>query len=320
MNTLKFYPKIIKEEYEKSIKNSGIKATPEEYHNKIILLSTIITVLSLGVFYFLKINLLYSPAVFVVLNIFFYFRINLQASARIKKMEQVFPDVISLMASNLRSGVTIDRAFLLSARPEFDPLDKEILKTGKEIATGKDILYALKTMSQRIDSEKISKVLLLIISGLKAGGNISDLLEETSRNMKEKEIIEKKASSSILMYVIFIFFAVGVGAPILFGLGSVLAEIIINLAARMPDLSATQMDLPFTFNQIAISKNFIVYFAVTFIIVSDLISCLIIGLVNKGNSKSGLKLFIPLLVLSLTIFTVVKTFLSKVLLNAIAPG
>jgi type II secretory pathway component PulF len=175
-------------------------------------------------------------------------------------------------------------------------------------------------MSQRIDSEKISKVLLLIISGLKAGGNISDLLEETSRNMKEKEIIEKKASSSILMYVIFIFFAVGVGAPILFGLGSVLAEIIINLAARMPDLSATQMDLPFTFNQIAISKNFIVYFAVTFIIVSDLISCLIIGLVNKGNSKSGLKLFIPLLVLSLTIFTVVKTFLSKVLLNAIAPG
>ena len=73
-------------------------------------------------------------------------------------------------------------------------------------------------MSDRIDSEKISKVITLIISGLKAGGNISDLLEQTSKNMKEKEIIEKKAASSILMYVIFIFFAVGIGAPLLFGL------------------------------------------------------------------------------------------------------
>lgn len=47
-------------------------------------------------------------------------------------------------------------------------------------------------MSERIDSEKISRVITLITSGLKAGGNISDLLEQTSRNMKEKEIIEKK--------------------------------------------------------------------------------------------------------------------------------
>ena len=62
-------------------------------------------------------------------------------------------------------------------------------------------------MSKRIDSEKISRVITLIISGIKAGGNISDLLEQTSKNMKEKEIIEKKAASTILMYVIFIFFA-----------------------------------------------------------------------------------------------------------------
>jgi len=180
--------------------------------------------------------MLYALLIFFLLHVFLYFKISLKASARIKKIEAVFADAISLMASNLRSGVTVDKAFLLSARHEFSPLDEEILKTGKEVATGKDIVYALKKMSDRIDSEKISKTVLLIISGLKAGGNISDLLEETSRNIKEKEVIEKKAQSTILMYVIFVFFAVGVGAPILFALGSVLVEIIIELSSRTPNI------------------------------------------------------------------------------------
>lgn len=318
MNTLNIYPKKIKEIYKNNILDSGIEKSPAKYHNSIILTSSIIAILTSILAFFLKIKIYYGLIAFIILNLFFYFKISIKASTRIKKMENVFPDVISLMASNLRSGVTIDKAFLLSARPEFNPIDKEILKTGKEIATGKDIIYSLKTMGERIHSEKISKVLLLIISGLKAGGNISDLLEQTSRNMKEKEIIEKKASSSILMYVIFIFFAVAVGAPILFALGSVLAEIIISLAAKMPDMASSQMSLPFTFSKVSISVNFIIYYSVIFITISDLISCFIIGLVNKGEGKAGLKLFIPLLVLSLGIFLITRTFLSKILLNAIA--
>ena len=318
MNTLKFYPKKLRDMYEKNIINSGVDVSSQKYHNSIFGLIICISLVSSTLFYFFKINLLYSLVIFVLSNIFFYFKISLKASARIKKMEGVFPDVISLMASNLRAGITTDRAFLLSARPEFDPLDKEILKTGKDIATGKDIIDAFKKMSKRIDSEKISKVITLIISGLKAGGNISYLLEETSRNMKQKEIIEKKAASTISMYVIFIFIAAGIGAPLLFGLSSVLVEIVINLASKTPDLSVTQMDLPLTFSKVPISLNFIIYFSILFIIITDLISSLVIGLVNKGEGKAGLRLSIPMIVISLTIFFIIRVILSKVLLSAIS--
>jgi len=318
MNTLKFYPKKLREAYEKNIKSSGSKIPPEKYHNIKFTLAIIIAVISLILFYFLKIELLYSILVFFIINIFFYFRISLIASTRIKKMEKIFPDVISLMASNLRSGITVDRAFLLAAREEFAPLDKEILKTGKEIATGKDTLYAFAKMSERIGSEKISKVIMLITSGLKAGGNISDLLEQTAANMKEKEVVEKKASSSILMYVIFIFFAVGIGAPVLFGLSSVLVEVVIDITSAIPSADSIQMDLPFTFSNVAISVNFVVYFSVIFIIVTNLISSLVIGLVNKGEEKAGLRLFIPLVIISMTIFFLIRIVLSKVLLEAIS--
>jgi len=316
MNTLKFYPKKVRKAYEKNIKNAGIKKSPEEYHNRLLVFSLIITILFFNFFFFFKISLWFTFLVFIISSLFFYFRVSLKASARIKIMEQFFPDVISLMASNLRAGITIDRSFLLSARPEFAPLDEEILKTGKEIATGKDVLYSLKNMKDRIDSEKIGKVIMLIMSGLKAGGNIADLLEQTSSNIKEKDFIEKKASSSISMYVIFIFFAVGLGAPGLFALSSVLVDVIVNVSAQVPEAGASNLNVPFTFSQISVSTSFIIYFSLFFIIASDFISSMVIGLVNKGESKAGLRLFIPLVAISLSVFFGVRIFLSNFLAGA----
>ena len=120
------------------------------------------------------------------------------------------------------------------------------------------------------------------------------------------------------MYVIFIFFAVIIGAPVLFGLSSVLVEIVINLTERMPELNNVQMGLPFTFSKLTISLNFVIYFALGFIILTDFISCFVIGLVNRGEGKSGLKFFIPILIISLTLFFGVRAFLSKMLVGAIS--
>jgi len=320
MNTLKFYPPELRKQYERNIINAGVKTSPEKYHNSIFWFNFYLSIISLVVFFFLKWNLFISLVLFIFLTILFYFRVDLMAMTRIKKMEDIFPDVISLMASNLRSGITIDRAFLLAARPEFDPLDQEILKTGKEISTGQDIVLSLKKMAERISSEKISKVINLIISGLKAGGNISELLDQTSRNMKEKDIIEKKTRSTILMYVIFIFFAVGVGAPILFGLSTVLVEIVLNMTSKLPDLSGYQSNLPFSFTKIGISVNFVIYFSLLFITVTDFISCFVIGLVNKGEGKAGLKLFLPLLVMSLSLFVIIRSVLSSLMADTVSFG
>lgn len=315
MNTLQFYPKGLRKQYIKNMRNAGITQTPSKYHNGIFFFAIIATVLLSTVFFFLDVNMIFAPIIFFLILAFFYFKISINATDRIKKMESVFPDVISLMASNLRSGITIDRAFLLAAKPEFAPLDKEILETGRFITTGQDIIFALKQMGDRIDSEKISKIIMLIISGLKAGGNISDLLEQTAANMKRKEVLEKKSSSTILMYVIFIFFAVGVGAPLLFGLSSVLVEIVIELTSKLPDVSASAQNLPFSFTELSISLDFVIYFSIFFIVVTDFISSLVLGLVRKGNSKSGLKYFIPLVVISIVLFFLVRLILGNLLVD-----
>ena len=76
------------------------------------------------------------------------------------------PDALHLISSNLRSGLTIDQALILSARPEFGPLQKEIYKVGKDITLGVPIEKALTEFGSKIKSEKLQKTIQLIITGL----------------------------------------------------------------------------------------------------------------------------------------------------------
>ena len=318
MNLLRLIPSRFRESYERNLQNAGIE-NAGKYFLKKIFLSLFLSLLISIAFFYLKLNPLASfILLFVIMQTIFYFRISLKASSRIRKMEDVVPDFLQLVASNLRAGITLDKAFLSSVRPEFSPLDEEIMKTGGEIATGKEIILALRDMAKKINSERIEKTTSLIISGLKEGGNISALLESTASNMREKEFLEKKATSNVLMYIIFISVAVGFGAPVLFGLSSILIEVIIKLTSQLPAAHASQIDLPFTLSAISLSPEFVIYFSLIFLIATDFVSCLVIGLVNKGNEKYGLKYVFPLVVLSVSVFFLIRIFLSKILVRTFA--
>jgi len=260
-------------------------------------------------------NIIISGVSFIGFIILFFafafFRKSLKESERKRKMEAVFPDFLQLMSSNLRAGMTVSKAMLLSAREEFSPLDSEILRVGKDITTGKETETALLDMSKRIGSEKIQKTVLLIISGIKAGGNLSVLLEETASNIRERSFTEKRAASSVLMYIIFIFIAVAVAAPALFALSNILVSVLSGLLKGLPAASAqASVQMPFTMTSISISVTFINYFSIIFIIMLDVLASMVLGLVSKGEEKEGIRYLIPILILSLGIFFAVKFFLS----------
>ena len=240
-----------------------------------------------------------------------YFNKSLKKSKRIKQMEHSFPDFLQLVASNLRSGTTIDKSILLSARKEFAPLDDEIFTVGKDITTGRSVEESLKEMSDRIGSDKIEKTILLIISGMRSGGNLAILLEQTSSNMTEREFVEKKASSNVLMYVIFIFIAVAIGAPMLFALSGIMVETMSNMMSTIPmGIENVNTNMPMSFSEMNVSLDFLFYFSVIFLIAIDVLACLVLGLVSKGEEKAGVKYLFPLLTISLAVFFSIKYFLS----------
>ena len=267
--------------------------------------SMVIALIITGGNFFLKRNVLTAVIVFFVSIIVLFFISKLmkdfKETDRIKKIEEVFPDFLQLVASNLRAGMTVDKAMMLSARPEFAPLDKEIFQTGKDISTGKPIGDALKSMADRIGSENVTKTLLIILSGIRAGGNLSVLLEETSSTMRQRVVVAKKSASQVMMYVIFIFLAVSIFAPGLFALSGVLVE---TLSGMMGGISAEAMpaNLPVSFSSISITPQFIYYFSIAFIFAMDFMASLTLGLVSKGSEKEGLRYLPIMLILSLGIF------------------
>ena len=236
---------------------------------------------------------------------------KIKRDSEVKKMELVFPDFLEMMSSNLRAGMTIDRALLMSAREEFSPLDTEIFKLGKDLVTGKEIEHALKDMAERINSERIKKTLMLIISGIRSGGNLATLLQETATNVRERAFVEKRAASSVLMYVIFICFAIAIGAPLLFSLSTVLVDTLSSILSTLPPVDAGSQQLPFTLTKIAITPLFVTYYSILFIIATNLLGCLVLGMVSKGDEKAGIKYFIPLVIVSLVVFFGIKTVLSS---------
>jgi len=248
---------------------------------------------------------------FILAESSFIVREKLQRSYEVKKMEDVFPDFIELMASNLRAGMTIDKSLLLSSRKEFSPLDKEIILLGKNILTGKEIGEAMIEMARRTHSDKIIKTISIIISGIRSGGNLAILLEETAINMRERNFVEKRAASNVLMYLIFIFFAVGVGAPVLFSLSSVLVQVLSSLLKNIPSMQTTAVSLPFTLTSVNISETFVVYFSLTFVVGMDILASLLLGLVGKGEAKQGLKYTVPIILLAMGVFFLVRIFLTK---------
>ncbi|MEK6894096.1 MAG: type II secretion system F family protein [Nanoarchaeota archaeon] len=270
-------------------------------------------VLSIITFYLTKSALNSSIVLIVSIAVILTYistRKKLGQSQKIKMMEVVFPDFLQLISSNLKAGIPIDKAIVISSRKEFSPLDEQINQFGRDIATGKPVELAMKEMSSRIGSEKISKTINLIITGMRSGGNIATLLEETSANLKERQYVEKRAASNIIMYIILILFAVGVGAPILFSLSTVLVEVLTKILSGIPEVQTT-VATPFSFTSISISTTFINYFAVFFIITIDILGSMVIGLVQKGEEREGLKYAIPLVTISLTMFFVIKLVLSS---------
>ena len=231
---------------------------------------------------------IYFIVLFIGSELLVYLILSLKADTKGKFVESILPDALQLMASNLRAGFTTDKALLLSARPEFGPLQEELNKVGRLVSTGHTLTSALREMSKGIKSEKLEKTMLLIIAGLESGGELATLLEQISSNLLQQKFVEEKVKGSVMMYVIFIFIAVAFGAPMLFGLSTFLVEVLTTSigSINLPETS-TSASLPISFSGVNIEIDFIIKFSLLMITTSAILGAMILGLIDKGKEREG---------------------------------
>ncbi len=296
---------------------ADLKKDPREVAGSIILASSIVALVSFILIFMLSKWFYAIPTaivLFFVVLLVSQLMIGLKADKRAAEAEQALPDALQLMATNLRAGLTTDKALLVSAREEFGVLNDELKRVGKEIAVGKDITDSLKDLSKRIRSDLVERTINLIVFGIISGGELASLLEESAASLRQQHIAKKQVYASILMYTIFIFVAVALISPLLFGLSSVLVETMQGTLSSIeaPPIEVTSQ-VPLSISPVSMNMGLIKMFIIILLIVTSILSSLVLGLITKGEEKAGLK-YIPILMgASLVVFFVVRVGITKLL-------
>ena len=244
----------------------------------------------------------------------------MSAESRRKRLEVFLPDLLVLTSANIKSGLTIDKALLFAARPEFGELSDIVRRTSFEIYGGKEVGEALQDLSKEIKSEVFKKTVSLLVEGLKSGGAVAKLLEETANDIKNTEILQKEIKSSVVMYIMFIFIAAVLGAPSLFGISVFLVKSTTSMwhgDMGMNQLSVNSnanVQLPMSFMSVSkpnIDISGFELFAIISIIITNLFAGIIISLIQTGRFRNSLK-YSPLFIsISLFVYYIVKEALFK---------
>lgn len=249
-----------------------------------------------------------GPAAFILLNLFVWVPMNFAGDSRGKYVERILPDALQLFASNVKAGITPERALFLSARPEFGPLQKELRIASRKVMSGISLQEALLDISSRIKSKNVERIMWLTTKGIASGAELGGLLTELANDLRTETTIEEEIKANISMYVLLIFFSAGIGAPLLFGISSFIVEV---LAVQMSQLATAELgDIALQALGGAIigvptnvvDPEFIVRFVAILLGVGEVFAGLTIGVINKGKEKYGFKYIPYLLIIGYLIF------------------
>jgi pilus assembly protein TadC len=239
----------------------------------------------------------------------FYLSLDVAIFNRRKKLEDVLPDFLQLVSSNIRAGMTIDQALWFSVRPRFGVLAHEIEEVAKRTFVGEPLDVALRHFVEKYDSKMLERSINLLIEGLSAGGELGELLNKIASNINEINIMKKEMAANVTTYVIFITFATVVAAPFLFGMAFQLITVIKEVFSRVNISPGTVSGFSVNISQEAVSTSDFLTFAIVSLLITSFFSAIIVSTIKKGNIKAGIK-YIPAFMISsvLLFLLVVKMF------------
>jgi pilus assembly protein TadC len=230
---------------------------------------------------------------------------------RRKELETALPDFLTLVASNIKAGMTLDQAMWYSAKPEFGILSKEVKINIKSSFSGETLENTLDVLASRFDSKVFKRTLLLLKQATATGGELTDVLERTSDDVRNTIIMKKEIAASLVLYEIFVLFAAIVGTPFLFAVASKLIEVFERISPQVGGGLTGVSGGPFTtfsnvsFSGPVISSADFFWFSIPTIFITALISSFIVSVIRTGTKSQGMKYFPFVLALSYLVYFVV---------------
>lgn len=277
--------------------------------------------LALNLFLFFGLNFFLTFIFFFCL--FFggtYLWLSLTAESKGRFVEKILPDALQLIASNVKSGLTTEKALIVSARPEFGPLEIELKRASREIMAGENMDKALLKIPEKIKSVTLERTIWLISMGISSGGQIADLLMQLADDLREQNTIQQEIRGNISMYIMLIFFTAAFGAPVLFGVSSFIVQVLAVQMDRIPAMpegintaaagqAAGVVGLLGTGEKIPLPVDFVLLFIMITLATTSIFASMTMGIINTGKEKGGAK-FVPIILfIAFSLFFIIRWLL-----------
>ncbi|MBN2518031.1 MAG: type II secretion system F family protein [Candidatus Altiarchaeota archaeon] len=166
----------------------------------------------------------------LVLVIFIGFPILLK-ERRDGQIEDAVSDVFEELATSLRAGATIEQALVDLTRIQAGPLIEELKIALRDMEGGLSFEEALQNLIDRVDILLLKRIFTIVVDGRKAGGELADILDAVASDARDTARIQRERVSKTILYVVFIFMAGALIAPIIFAFVTQLGNVILSLGA-----------------------------------------------------------------------------------------
>ena len=135
-----------------------------------------------GVFH----HVLHGVVLMLVLGFAPFLIVSYRKSTRQRLFAEEFPDALDLLVSALRAGISFSAALQIVADESPDPVRSEFAIVVEEQALGSDLRYALTNMANRVGSLDLKFFATAVVLQRTAGGNLTEVLENTSRLIRDR--------------------------------------------------------------------------------------------------------------------------------------
>lgn len=315
----RFMPKKTKKRLDQQLIYAGMDITPEEVVGITLVYAVVVVVI---VFLIAK-NLGYGATTQLAAVLIAFGGVLLSPivvimvliNKRAENVDKMLPDVLSIIAQNMASGMTSYNALWSAARPEFGPCAEELQFAAKDTLTGAPMTDALFDMTRRVQSEKLSRSVRLIIQGINSGGDLPDVLDSISNDIRMEINLRSQMASETNAQALFTMFASLFGSPMLLAVSLQFITMFSDLMERL-DVGKLAEAIPdkatmFTITELAITPDFFETYAVLILFVTGFFAALLVGILRKGKAVSGVVNIPFFVIVSIAVFFTIRHILTS---------
>ena len=234
---------------------------------------------------------------------------------RRKKVEDVLPDFLLLVAGNIRAGMTSFSAFKSSTRPEFGALSDEIRAVTTRALGTESFGSVLSGISNRIKSKSLSETVRFFLQAVRSGGRIAQILESSSADLRRTQDLKKELESSVKTYVIFVAFVMVVATPLLMAVSVEFVTLITRIQGQSAFLTAgsSSSNVGFLGGKLSITPVFLESIAYILLLGNAILAGIFMGVIGEGKPFLGLRYTPIMFIVSMIAFGLARQVLGSLL-------